>query len=471
MKIASVVFLLFTVSICSIAEGETEKKPKPEILKIAAKPEAGFNWEYLLYIPKKLKDGPIHLYVEPNNTGRQSDDHEVHFKRAWRLVEKGYAHRIAKELGMPLLIPVVDRPQSEYLLYTHALDRDCLLKKDGRYKRLDLQLIAMVEDAKELLLERGQEMEEKIIMHGFSASGNYVDRFVALHPDLVSAAAYGGINSRPFLPLESSPKEESLIYPVGFGDYEELTGEVFDMKAFRKVPRFVYMGELDTNDTFPYAEPYGEDEKRLIQEMMGPEMWDQWAYAEGLFEEKQVNAQFVVYEGIAHGIPDHGFEDIIRFFRQNMDGEWKPIQPTQTVAQMKNMNLVPNLEKGMVHRALYVGHPDIPEWVTLKRGEFLLLIEEWIPERDYNQMSHLISKLDSDELTVIIETGEGDRVECSYTQLKVSSGNGDFQGFTFRIPDEFISQSESSSKITVHPNPEMDVSVLEITDNLLLEKL
>jgi hypothetical protein len=121
-------------------------------LKVGADPEKGFNFPYLLFVPKGIDPAADrHLFVETNNTGRTSDDLQVHEKAAVRLVHADYTNRIARELGTPLLVPVFPRPATEWQIYTHSLDEDTTLSRD-----------AFCEEHSRLIREQiGAEMPER----------------------------------------------------------------------------------------------------------------------------------------------------------------------------------------------------------------------------------------------------------------------------------------------------------------------
>ena len=141
------------------------------------------------------------LLVEPNNTGKLADDLAVHLAAARDLADKAIGGFVARELALPLLVPVFPRPEKEWELYTHQLDRDTLLVAAGPLQRLDLQLLAMIDDARARLASRGMNLPAKVLLTGFSASGSFVNRFTALHPERVQAAAAGGLNGNLILPL------------------------------------------------------------------------------------------------------------------------------------------------------------------------------------------------------------------------------------------------------------------------------
>jgi hypothetical protein len=203
----------------------------PVLIEVPAAGSSGFFFPYYLYIPKDLsRSKPARLLVEPNNTGQASDDFEVHRASAKRLATAGDGHRLADRLQTPLLVPVFPRPRSQWKIYTHYLDRDSMLIKDGPLARIDLQLLSMIRHARQLLGDAGIETRTKVFMNGFSASAGFVNRFATLHPEAVRAIAAGAINALPMYPLESY-QGEKLPFPLGLADLKSLTGGDFACRS------------------------------------------------------------------------------------------------------------------------------------------------------------------------------------------------------------------------------------------------
>src|SRR5260370_7714978 len=119
----------------------------PTLVEVPAVESSGFSFPYYLYIPKDLsRSEPVRLLIEPNNTGQAADDFEVHRASAKGLAS-GAVSRLADRLRSPLLIPVFPRPRSQWKIYTHLLDRDSMLIRDGPLSRIDLQLLGMIRHA------------------------------------------------------------------------------------------------------------------------------------------------------------------------------------------------------------------------------------------------------------------------------------------------------------------------------------
>ena len=197
-------------------------------IQINAKPKDGFYWAYYLYIPPSIKKKTF-LLVIPNNTGEISNDIKVHDKAA--LDEVARQSGIADKLEVPLLVPVFPRPATIPKVYTHALNLYSMLTSQEDLKRLDLQLLAMVEDARNLLSRKGITIEGKILLSGFSASGMFVNRFTVLHPDKVKAAAIGSPGGWPIAPVEQD-NDEKLLYPIGISNLKDISGRLFQFRGF-----------------------------------------------------------------------------------------------------------------------------------------------------------------------------------------------------------------------------------------------
>ncbi len=309
---------------------------RPQFFTVAAQPSRGFHYEYYLFVPARLQSGEAsRLLVEPNNTGTVDDNHSRHAEGARRFISDSHTRRIAERLGIPLIVPTFDRPETGWRRYTHALDSDTMAIQDGPLARIDLQLIAMIDHARALLAEEGIIIKERVLMNGFSASGTFANRFAALHPNRVRAVASGGVNAMPIVPLESKDGEE-LTYHVGVAGAEDLTGVPFDIDTYRTVAQYIYMGELDDNDTLPYDDAYNDDERAVTAAILGNTMSERWGSAQAIYRELNLPVRFVTYADIGHDITNDIVNDLIRFFEANMDDTVRLPEPHgATVSRMR----------------------------------------------------------------------------------------------------------------------------------------
>jgi pimeloyl-ACP methyl ester carboxylesterase len=258
--------------------------------------------DFYLYIsPEAQREAntgqSVTILVQPNNSGTNSDDPEVHRQDAWWT---GFGrHRLADELGVVLLVPAFLRPGEEWWIYTHALDRDVLTTKRVDLARLDLQLLAMVDAARASLAVAGILTEEKFLIQGYSASGMFANRFTVLHPDRVKAVAVGSPGGWPVVPLAEF-EGERLDYPIGIADLETLTGHPFNLNGFNQVPQLIIMGSLDDNDSLDFKDGWDPEMARVVDRKFGDNPLARWDEAEALYHLAGANAEFILVDGVGH---------------------------------------------------------------------------------------------------------------------------------------------------------------------------
>jgi hypothetical protein len=308
-----------------------------DILQVEAQASEGFNFPYYLFIPSGIdKRSLVYLLVEPNNSGMVSDDPEVHQAKALTLVKSSHANKMARRLGVPLLVPTFPRPMphTHSWAYTHALDIDTLELLTGKLKRIDLQLTSMIKHAQELLRINGFTVKNRIFMHGFSASAKFCNRYSYLHPEMVKAAAAGGVNGLPTLPVREW-NGYVLPFPIGIAGIERFTGKPFDEKAFMQVAHYIYMGSSDKNDTLHSREARGpfeawrDEEADIIRKALAAEkmMPDRWEVSRKIYRQQKIPAQLVTYNGVGHSIQSQMLDDVIDFFKANAGEKYVPIEP------------------------------------------------------------------------------------------------------------------------------------------------
>lgn len=286
-----------------------------------ANPEEGFNFPYYLFIPDGMdKNKERILIVEPNNSGFVDDDLEKHREKAKRTAGIDFytGNYVARKLNLPLLVPVFPRSETHWKIYTHAYDRDVARQSGTPLERIDLQLLAMTEDAKQILAAQGYRLHDQFIMTGFSASGTFVNRFTAIHPEKVMAAAAGGLNGLLLLPVHET-QGVALNFPLGVNDFPALFDKTFDSASFKNTPQFLFMGELDDNDAIPYEDGYDADERELVFKLLGQQMQPaRWNKCKEIYKQKGINASIITFPGTGHEQPETVKQEIVAFFRKNL---------------------------------------------------------------------------------------------------------------------------------------------------------
>lgn len=292
------------------------------IIKIEANPAEGFNYPYYLRIPVGVdKNEMQHLLAETNNTGT-NDTLQFHVNEALLQIKtNSLGASLCPNLKIPFLMPAFPRPHEEWKLYTHALDRDVALIDDGEMKRLDLQLIAMIENARKILEAHEISIKEKVLMNGFSASGTFANRFTLIHPERVAGVACGGINGMTALPIAKLNRKK-LKYPLGVFDFETIFDEPFHLTEFKSVPQYYYMGELDNNDAALFDDAYSNKERKIIFNVLGKTMIpNRFNRCEIIYAENQVNSAFKIYPNIGHQTEQTVFFDVYTFFKNIMSSD------------------------------------------------------------------------------------------------------------------------------------------------------
>ncbi len=318
-----------------------------DIIQVPADPEKGFSWPYYLSIPKSFSEQTV-LLVAPNNTGFPSLLPVVHDIKAKELLF--WQTQFAATLNLPVLVPTFLR---HYEVYDQLLPRDVLnpapqytynppphpQPMDDSVKRIDYQLLAMIEDAKERLRSSGIQIADKVFIMGFSASGAFANRFTIIYPEYIKAAVFQ--MDWPTLPIPTW-QDLNLIYPLGVYDLEALTGRPFNFQTYRDVPQFIYVGDQDTNTAFMYEFLSPADKQKFRQLLGEPNVynWERLVVAKSLFESIGTAAEFKIYPGVGHYYTEQILSDIKDFFRRNKlsdSGPTPPLPPNPISPPQKSM--------------------------------------------------------------------------------------------------------------------------------------
>jgi dienelactone hydrolase len=287
-----------------------------EILKVEANPAKGFAYPYYLYIPPAMRTPAglkkkYTILVIPNNSGKLSDDFAVHEEDVKRKIRQN-AQLVAR-IGVALLMPVFPRPQTDWRIYTHALDRDSMLTGKKEFARLDLQLLAMIDDARGRSAKEKLRFDERVLVLGFSASGMFANRFTFLHPKRVKAAVVGSPGGWAIAPV-ASYKGKTLRYPIGINDLQLISGKKLDLKNLRKVPLFMFLGGEDDNDSVIFRDSYEKEDEELIFALFGKTPVERWEISNKLYRDSKINAEFRLYPNVKHVVTKEIVEDILAFF-------------------------------------------------------------------------------------------------------------------------------------------------------------
>ena len=244
-----------------------------KIILVKANHEKGFHFPYLLEISNKTTDASYSV-VESNNDWASSIKKLT--SKAKKSFEWSLGPNLAKKLKLPFLMPVfpygtkdIEKEFSNpWKYYFPQLDSQVLKIDKIKYKRIDLQLISMIDDARERLLkENNQNINEKVIMSGFSSSSLFAARFTFLHPERVKIAIGGGIGG--LLPIPTSEINNiKVMYPIGTYDYEKITNKKFNLEEYKNTPQFYWQGKKDKSNPFRKgAEDLTDKEFEIVKKL------------------------------------------------------------------------------------------------------------------------------------------------------------------------------------------------------------
>jgi hypothetical protein len=305
---------------------------------IEADPDAGFNWPYLLYTPstsnsttesndtdtRPLIVGNSPWRGVPSETERRLESGRGH-------IENGRLNEIATEVNSPALVALIPSRGED-----GSYENLSLSGSDP--PRLDLQVLAMVEDARTRLSDQPYDIPEKFHAEGFSSNGRFYDKFTVLHPERINAFSAGG-NGIAVLPLEElsediptagDPSTTTLPWPVGVGDLPDLIGTEFNKNAWLETNQFWYIGAEDQDPENPEEYVHklyrGSGEvDTLISEVFGSlQVDDRFRTSQAIFEQLGVSAEFTAYEGAGHELTDAMIEDVVDFHRRQKHEEFGP---------------------------------------------------------------------------------------------------------------------------------------------------
>lgn len=298
-----------------------QQQENPDVTRIEADPARGFSYAYYLYLPVSFKAAENKeklrtLLVIPNNSGKINDDIAFHEADVKRKISGIGSLMTTNGLLTPLLMPAFPRPETEHRLYTHSLDRDTFTTDIKEFHRLDLQLAAMIKDARERMAAIGVRTEEQILMQGYSASGMFVNRFVFIHPKMVKAAIVGAPGGWPTAPVAEFGGKK-LTFPAGIADLKEIAGKKFDLKAVRRIPMFHLLGGADDNDAVPMGDAYDKRESELVIGLFGKTPVERFPHAQKLYKDAGLNVEFKLYPNTPHLMSSEMRADQINFLKKH----------------------------------------------------------------------------------------------------------------------------------------------------------
>ncbi len=115
-----------------------------------------------------------------------------------------------------------------------------------------------------------------------------------------------------------------LIILLGINDLQEISGSEIDLEVYKKVPQFIFMGELDDNDAVLYDDAYNEEERTVVYATVGEQMQPKrWETCQNIYKKEGVNAEFHTYEKVGHWSTPEINGEVIKFVKEQITEEGK----------------------------------------------------------------------------------------------------------------------------------------------------
>lgn len=272
-----------------------------------------YNW--FTFVPTTTsKTEPSYIWISGVHGNVLTDDYgEITAEsqaQALGRISWANAHRYI------LLVPVIPRPATNPV-YAVAFDWKVFLSSTISFcQRPDIKVNLMIDELISELQSNGYNVQERVLIDGFSAGGMFAQRFALLHPERVQALAAGSCGGALTLP-ESQYNSTPMDWPVGVNDFSSLVGYEFTQTAYRHVPQFIYIGDKDTNNstlwgtgelwrtqsqidflnsTFGYTDPVRIENQSDYLEALG------------------YNVTFKLYPGVGHQRTSEMMNDTFAFF-------------------------------------------------------------------------------------------------------------------------------------------------------------
>lgn len=189
------------------------------------------RFSYYVYVPESISsaDGdprPVFIFIHGTGRRYETEQYAVYKK-------------FAEQNNCAILFPVFPGGVTD----PNDFNDYKLIVSDGF--RYDTILLAMVE---EMAQRYSNIRTDRFFLAGHSGGGQFVNRFLYLHPDRLFGASIGA----PGRPTYLDPERD---YYIGIKNWDAVFGQPIDYEALKKVPVQLVVGENDTRfiGEFPYG--------------------------------------------------------------------------------------------------------------------------------------------------------------------------------------------------------------------------
>jgi predicted esterase len=205
--------------------------------------------------------------------------------------------------------PPLDTQMLSYFTMIHNFD--------DFYYRPDLEILEFLTIFRKSLKNAGYTLESSNLAGGISAGASIADRLLLLHPVDFSASAIlsAGVFSYPIKEIEGV----KLPYPFGIGDLDEISNE-FDINKFNNIRRFIYVGELETNnehDSLRYETSHDGSLYKTILENYGKNPYERTSHYHNFLLENNIVHEFEIGKNLGHHVSRETLKRVFQFLTQN----------------------------------------------------------------------------------------------------------------------------------------------------------
>lgn len=335
----------------------------PQIIRVPAMPELGFNFPYYLRLPsesaKKYYDNSTakqYIMIDtPNNSISNQSGTEFAIRQSLKYRDY-YSIQQAEQTYSIMLMPAVPRTNVYYnspisgqnWIDAHSFDRDAAIMKQlvndpylysqflkPHYADFDLQpelyvdydeqLVAMFEHAVDYLASQNIAVADKFIINGYSSGGTFSDRISMLQPEKVKMVISGATLDDLVTPV-SEHNGEALVFPTGIADYKEITGRDFNLDTINKMAKLVFMGKDDEQTPLMYGDAYSDAERKAIINAFGQNTLQRAKNMMNVYHDTGGKAMFILDVGITHSYSQDMQDYIIDFIIANRNSD-TPVYP------------------------------------------------------------------------------------------------------------------------------------------------
>jgi len=271
------------------------------------------TYDYFSYIPfSNEKSQKVTLVLTGMNSNACTTDYNVTINETKNVFKNHYNNLITN--NVIFLCPII--PSSgNHDVYVVPLDRDVMRKEQGWLNRPDLKTIKIIEEFKLVLKEAGYDVDDKVVLEGFSAGSIFSYNFTMIHPEMVKATIVGG-PSYLTLPVEEILNKYAY-WPIGIQNYKNLFGYDFNYEKFKKVPIYVYWGDSDRVNSLIYpnnnTDMFYQEEKNIIIERFGLEDPERLESICKYIKSLGNNIEYKIYPNMKHLMNSQSKVDIKRF--------------------------------------------------------------------------------------------------------------------------------------------------------------